>query len=130
MGTGFKDSERKKRVRHAMWERQQGRCFYCEREVALEHAEFDHIVPVSKGGKNGQYNLVIACVACNRQKGNALWLVPVKVQFRADGHVATKRSAERWLNDFRTWLASRGESWDGRVVVESMEYRRKNTRRK
>lgn len=126
---GFKDTASRTRVRRAMWEQQQGRCFYCEQEVALEHAEFDHIVPISKGGKNGQYNLVIACGACNRKKDNALWLVPVKVQFRADGHVATKHSTERWLNDFRTWLEGRGESWDGRVVIESVEYRQKKTRR-
>jgi 5-methylcytosine-specific restriction endonuclease McrA len=30
----------------------------------------DHIVPISRGGKNGLYNLQVCCSQCNRNKGN------------------------------------------------------------
>lgn len=30
----------------------------------------DHIVPISKGGKHGLYNLQVCCNECNKLKGN------------------------------------------------------------
>lgn len=32
----------------------------------------DHILPLSKGGKNGLYNLQVCCNRCNGNKGNKL----------------------------------------------------------
>ena len=32
----------------------------------------DHILPLSKGGKNGLYNLQVCCYDCNWRKGNEL----------------------------------------------------------
>lgn len=29
----------------------------------------DHIVPLSKGGKNGLYNLQVCCISCNLKMG-------------------------------------------------------------
>lgn len=43
-------------------------CAYCDsRDVPLE---LDHVQPRSKGGSNRASNLVAACTACNRRKGD------------------------------------------------------------
>lgn len=54
------------------------RCFYCEREfgqipinsnIPLRRT-FDHIHPVSKGGRFHPYNIIPACDKCNSFKSN------------------------------------------------------------
>jgi hypothetical protein len=54
------------RVRHEVWRRDQGRCVDCR---SRERLEFDHIIPVSKGGSNTTRNLELRCESCNRRKG-------------------------------------------------------------
>lgn len=48
---------------------QQGRCYYCDTKTDLV---FDHITPLSKGGRHAIGNLVGACVHCNSQKSAML----------------------------------------------------------
>lgn len=43
--------------------------YYCRRCNATENITIDHIVPVSKGGKNITSNLQLLCKSCNSKKG-------------------------------------------------------------
>lgn len=52
-----------------VYERDQGLCQYCGSVVARSKATFDHVVPKALGGKTQWQNVVIACYACNQQKG-------------------------------------------------------------
>ena len=54
------------RVRHEVWRRDRGTCVECGSRARLE---FDHIIPVSRGGSNTVRNLEIRCERCNRSKG-------------------------------------------------------------
>ena len=53
-------------VKLFVWERDQGRCVQCGRD---EELEYDHIIPVSKGGSNTQKNIQLLCATCDRSKG-------------------------------------------------------------
>lgn len=56
-------------VRIAVWRRDQGKCAKCG---SRENLEYDHIVPVSKGGSNTARNIELLCQDCNRAKGNRI----------------------------------------------------------
>ena len=49
-----------------VWRRDEGRCVNCGSQ---ENLEFDHIIPLARGGANTARNLQILCEACNRAKG-------------------------------------------------------------
>jgi Holliday junction resolvasome RuvABC ATP-dependent DNA helicase subunit len=52
-------------VKMFVWQRDQGRCVKCGSQ---ENLEYDHIIPVSKGGSNTVRNIQLLCEKCNRQK--------------------------------------------------------------
>ena len=44
-------------------------CQYCGDGFAVAELTFDHVVPVSQGGRKDWENIVTSCVSCNRRKG-------------------------------------------------------------
>lgn len=56
-------------VKMYVWQRDQGRCVQCG---SNEKLEYDHIIPVSKGGSNTDRNLQLLCERCNRSKGASI----------------------------------------------------------
>lgn len=57
-------------VRLFVWQRDGGKCVKCG---ANEKLEFDHIIPVAKGGSNTERNIQLLCERCNRQKGAKIY---------------------------------------------------------
>ncbi len=53
-------------VKAEVWQRDGGRCVECGDGHYLE---FDHVIPLSRGGATSAANLQILCRACNRAKG-------------------------------------------------------------
>lgn len=56
-------------VRFAVWRRDGGKCAKCGSKNKLE---FDHIIPVSKGGSNTERNIQLLCEKCNREKADKI----------------------------------------------------------
>ncbi len=56
-------------TRSEVWRRDMGMCSKCG---AKENLQFDHIIPVSKGGSNGVSNLQLLCQGCNASKSNKI----------------------------------------------------------
>lgn len=56
-------------VRVIVWKRDEGKCKNCGAE---ENLEFDHIVPVTKGGSNSENNIELLCKSCNLKKTNKI----------------------------------------------------------
>jgi hypothetical protein len=52
-------------VRIFVWRRDEGKCVKCGSQ---EDLEFDHVIPVAKGGGNTARNIQILCEKCNREK--------------------------------------------------------------
>lgn len=50
--------------------RDNSQCQICGRTLLDDEIEFDHIIPVSKGGSSEEHNLRVACFDCNRSKSN------------------------------------------------------------
>ena len=52
-----------------IYARDDHRCQYCGAMHPVGDLTFDHVVPVSQGGKKHWENIVTSCIDCNRRKG-------------------------------------------------------------
>ena len=56
-------------VQVLVWNRDGGKCVKCGSQESLE---FDHIIPISKGGGDSARNIQLLCETCNRSKGGRI----------------------------------------------------------
>ena len=61
------------KLRKAIYEAFEGRCFYTGQPVPFEKMCIDHVVPKSKGGENNIYNYVLTNQRLNAQKSARLY---------------------------------------------------------
>ena len=48
-------------------------CQICGKPLKETEIEFDHIIPISKGGSSEESNIRVTCIKCNREKGNKIY---------------------------------------------------------
>jgi hypothetical protein len=56
-------------VKQQVWKRDGGKCVNCG---SKRHLEYDHELPVSKGGSDTVNNIRILCKQCNRKKSGKI----------------------------------------------------------
>ncbi len=61
---------RVKFTRKNIYLRDNNTCQYCGKKFRTEDLNIDHVVPLSRGGKNTWENVVCSCIRCNMRKGN------------------------------------------------------------
>lgn len=76
--TDGKRNQKKKRrkysedTRKLIYNKAEGKCALCGREIAYEEMTLDHIIPLAMNGKDCVDNLDCTCKSCNQFKGSVL----------------------------------------------------------
>lgn len=55
-------------LRQYVYERDSGKCRYCDCEVELYKHHCHHVLELSNGGTNHPDNLKVSCVPCHKEK--------------------------------------------------------------
>ncbi|HEX9114144.1 MAG TPA: HNH endonuclease [Nitrospirota bacterium] len=66
-----REKAKAREMRGSQWwkrKRSAGRCYYCGGTFKPSELTMDHLVPIVRGGKSVQGNLVPACKQCNSKK--------------------------------------------------------------
>lgn len=66
----FANDEQRKLV----YSRDAGKCQYCDKNLGLNQAMFDHVIPWPEGATHVD-NLVVCCGYCNKKKSK--WFIPI-----------------------------------------------------
>lgn len=64
-----------KAVKHEVWRRDQGACTNCKSRTNLN---YDHIIPVARGGKSTLENLRLLCFHCNQRASTKIFGLHVR----------------------------------------------------
>jgi hypothetical protein len=88
----------RRKFRQSIFESWEWKCAYCEKDLDIDSATIDHILPKFKGGHNIKSNMLCSCSSCNRAKGSLLlgeWYKPSNL------HYTEKRlgKIKHWMDD-------------------------------
>ena len=96
----------------ALFGRDRQLCLYCAKPFAEGELTRDHVIPVSRGGRNSWDNVVAACRRCNHYKGN-----------RLVHECGMELAALPYVPNFAEYLALINS---GRILGDQMDFLRRN----
>ncbi len=73
-----KEKDKARILRKSQWWKRRkstGVCHYCGEKFKPDELTMDHLIPISRGGKNNKGNVVPACKPCNNKKK---YLLPIE----------------------------------------------------
>ena len=92
-------------TRRNIYKRDKNTCQYCGKTFRPEELNIDHVVPLSRGGKDTWENVVCSCISCNLRKGN-------KTLKEAGMRLIRKPKKPEWGTFIKENLANiKEESW-------------------
>jgi len=92
-------------TRRNIFKRDRNTCQYCGKKFRSEDLNIDHVVPLSRGGKDCWENVVCSCVPCNLCKGNRLL-------FQVNMHLIRKPRKPVWRTFVKDSFSEiKEESW-------------------
>ena len=74
----------RRKFRQSIFESWEWKCAYCGKDLDIDSATIDHILPKFKGGHNVKSNMLCSCSKCNRSKGSSLleeWYNPSNLHY-------------------------------------------------
>ena len=74
----------RRKFRQSIFESWEWKCAYCGKDLDIDSATIDHILPKFKGGHNVKSNMLCSCSKCNRSKGSLLleeWYNPSNLHY-------------------------------------------------
>lgn len=96
----------------ALFRRDRNLCLYCGGAFDDRDLTRDHVVPISRSGRDAWDNVVAACRRCNHHKGN-----------RLPGECAMELLALPYVPNFAEYLAL---SNSGRILGDQMDFLRRS----
>jgi 5-methylcytosine-specific restriction endonuclease McrA len=73
-----REKEKARALRKTRWWKNRvgrGICHYCKGAFPVSELTMDHLVPIIRGGRSTEGNVVVACKECNSRKG---YLLPLE----------------------------------------------------
>lgn len=92
-------------TRRNLFKRDKNTCQYCGAKPGSSELSIDHVVPRSRGGLSTWENCVLACMRCNRRKGNRS---PADVGLR----LMKKPAKPKWSPVLEIPLGRVKQSWE------------------
>jgi hypothetical protein len=115
-----------KRMRFEIFKRDSFTCQYCGKQSPDVVLHVDHIMPVSKGGKNTLINLITSCIDCNQGKSDKELSddSAVKKQQKHLSELAERKAQIQMMVQWRESLLSADEEMTESAVALINKYMR------